>query len=204
MWWRVCSNDHAPLTVMPYIFFFKIKNCLKDDLFISCNDRFWKMLHNICISAVAMSLRGVTRGPWASCFQNAGHWILKNVSVKRKCLDETLHMCRMMWIITFCAYLNAFYVWQGPFIPAFLHLKKNKKKINTKKEIHFFSCFFCRGHLKAWLMFDSCDFVLKSTYLILRGCCDCLIYFVWKQPYCFQFTDLDKVILCRNKSLFLF
>ena len=25
------------------------------------------MLHNICISAVAMSLRGASRGPWASC-----------------------------------------------------------------------------------------------------------------------------------------
>ena len=24
---------------MPYIFFFKIKNCLNDDLFISCDDR---------------------------------------------------------------------------------------------------------------------------------------------------------------------
>ena len=27
---RVCSNDHAQLTGMPYIFFFKIKNCLND------------------------------------------------------------------------------------------------------------------------------------------------------------------------------
>ena len=63
---RVCSNDHAQLTGMPYIFF-KIKNCLNDDLFISCDDRIGKMLHNICISAVAMSLRWTTRGPWASC-----------------------------------------------------------------------------------------------------------------------------------------
>ena len=54
---RVCSNDQAQLTGMPYIFFFKIKNCLNDDLFISCDDRIGKMLHNICISAVAMSLR---------------------------------------------------------------------------------------------------------------------------------------------------
>ena len=52
---RVCSNDHAPLTVMPYIiFFFKIKNCLMDDLFISCDDRIGKMLH---ISALALLLR---------------------------------------------------------------------------------------------------------------------------------------------------
>ena len=61
-------NDHAPLTVMPYIFFFKIKNYLSDDLFISCNDRIGKMLHNICMSAVAMSLRRATCGLWASCF----------------------------------------------------------------------------------------------------------------------------------------
>ena len=69
MWLRVCSNDHAPLTVMPYkIFFFKMKNCLKVDLFISCDDRTGKMLHNICISAVAMSLRWAPSGPWASCY----------------------------------------------------------------------------------------------------------------------------------------
>ena len=42
---EVCSNDQAPLTVMPYIFFFKIKNCLNDDLFISCDDRIGKMSH---------------------------------------------------------------------------------------------------------------------------------------------------------------
>ena len=64
---RVCLNDHAQLTGMPYIFF-KIKNCLNDDLFISCDDRIGKMLHNICVSAVAVSLRWATRGPWASCF----------------------------------------------------------------------------------------------------------------------------------------
>ena len=38
-------------------FFFKTKNCSNDDPFISCNDRIGKMLHNICISAVAISLR---------------------------------------------------------------------------------------------------------------------------------------------------
>ena len=69
---RVCSNDHAQLTGMPYIFF-KIKNCLNDDLFISCDDRIGKMLHNICVSAVAMSLRWATRGPWASCFEHYPH-----------------------------------------------------------------------------------------------------------------------------------
>ena len=58
---RVCSNDHAQLTGMPYIFF-KIKNCLNDDLFISCDDRIRKMLHNICISAVAIVTQ--VSDPW--------------------------------------------------------------------------------------------------------------------------------------------
>ena len=51
-----------------HIFFFKTKNCSNDDIFVSCDDRIGKMLHNICMSAVAMSLRWAKRGPWASCF----------------------------------------------------------------------------------------------------------------------------------------
>ena len=51
-----------------HIFFFKTKNCSNDDIFISCNNEIGKMLHNICMSVVAMSLRRVNRGPWASCF----------------------------------------------------------------------------------------------------------------------------------------
>ena len=65
---RVCSNGHARLTVMPIygkimviknntFFVFKTKNCSNDDPFISCNNRIGNMLHNICISAVAISLR---------------------------------------------------------------------------------------------------------------------------------------------------
>ena len=38
------------------------------DPFISCIDRIGKMLHNICISAVAISLRWVSHGPWAFLF----------------------------------------------------------------------------------------------------------------------------------------
>ena len=78
---RVCSNDQAQLTGMPYIFFFKIKNCLNDDLFISCDDRIGRMLHNICISAVAMSLRWATRGPWASCFSKKFQHICVSLDV---------------------------------------------------------------------------------------------------------------------------
>ena len=37
-----------------HIFFFKTKNCSNDDIFISCDDRIGKMLHNICMSAVAI------------------------------------------------------------------------------------------------------------------------------------------------------
>ena len=63
-------------------FFFKTKNCSKNDIFISCDDRIGKMLHNICMSAVAMSLRWANRGPWASCFPNQpifrNQWCLNN------------------------------------------------------------------------------------------------------------------------------
>ena len=58
----LCSID-----CQAHIFFLKTKNCSNDDLFISCDDRIGKMLHNICISAVVMSLRWASRGPWASC-----------------------------------------------------------------------------------------------------------------------------------------
>ena len=58
-----CSID-----CQAHLFFFKTKNCSNDDIFISCDDRIGKMLHNICMSAVAMSLRWANRGPWASCF----------------------------------------------------------------------------------------------------------------------------------------
>ena len=62
---RVCSNDHAQLTFMPYIFFFKIKNCLNDDLFIRCDDRIGKR----CITSAYLQWlchsgeRPVARGP---------------------------------------------------------------------------------------------------------------------------------------------
>ena len=59
-----CSID-----CQAHIFFFKTKNCSNDDIFISCDDRIGKMLHNICMSAVAMSLRWANRGPWASCYK---------------------------------------------------------------------------------------------------------------------------------------
>ena len=70
---KVCSNAHAPSTVMPIYmygkkiiivkkkkFFFKTKNCSNDDPFISYNERIGKMLQNICISEVAVSLRWVS------------------------------------------------------------------------------------------------------------------------------------------------
>ena len=57
-----CSID-----CQAHIFFFKTKNCSNDGIFISCDDRIGKMLHNFCMSAVAMSLRWANRGLWASC-----------------------------------------------------------------------------------------------------------------------------------------
>ena len=54
------------ITKKTNIFFF-FKKCSNDDPFISCNDRIGKMLHNICISAVAISFRWASCGSWASC-----------------------------------------------------------------------------------------------------------------------------------------
>ena len=42
------------------------KNWSFDDPFISCSDRIGKMLHDICISAVANSLRRASHGPLVS------------------------------------------------------------------------------------------------------------------------------------------
>ena len=71
-----CSID-----CQAHIFFFKTKNCSNDDIFISCDDRIGKMLHNICMSAVAMSLRWANRGPWASCFFFCYHFCQFNFFV---------------------------------------------------------------------------------------------------------------------------
>ena len=45
-----------------HISFFKTKNCLNDDPFISCNDRIGKILHNIFIYAVAIDTQ--VSEPW--------------------------------------------------------------------------------------------------------------------------------------------
>ena len=71
-----CSID-----CQAHIFFFKTKNCSNDDIFISCNDRIGKMLHNICMSAVAMSLRWANCGLWASCYHSptiSNHAFVRN------------------------------------------------------------------------------------------------------------------------------
>ena len=76
--WSYCWNvidslfkRSRSIDCQAHIFFFKTKNCSNGDLFISCDDRIGKMLHNICISAVAMSLRWARHGPWASCSTSA-------------------------------------------------------------------------------------------------------------------------------------
>ena len=65
--WESLFKWSCSIDCQAHIFFFKTKNCSNDDIFISCDDRIGKMLHNICMSAVAMSLRWANRGPWASC-----------------------------------------------------------------------------------------------------------------------------------------
>ena len=73
--WSFCWNVidslfkwSCSINCQAHIFFFKTKNCSNDDIFISCDDRIGKLWHNICMSAVAMSLRWANRGLWASCF----------------------------------------------------------------------------------------------------------------------------------------
>ena len=111
---KVCSNGHTPLTVMPIYgkmmlikkntFFFKTKNCSNDDPFICCDGRIGKMLHNICISAVAISLRWARHGPWASCY----YYIIDSVmiwykklgnyfSVGTVLIDSFPHYCILFW-----------------------------------------------------------------------------------------------------------
>ena len=66
MWLIVYLNDHAPLTVRPIYSSSKLRTA-QMMIFSLVDDRIGKMLHNICMSAVAMSLRWANRGPWASC-----------------------------------------------------------------------------------------------------------------------------------------
>ena len=80
-YWSFCWNVvdsffkwSCSIDCQAHIFFFKTKNCTNDDIFISCDDRIGKMLHNICMSAVAMSLRWANRGPWASCSAWQGYY----------------------------------------------------------------------------------------------------------------------------------
>ena len=67
MWLIVCSNDHASLTVRPIYSSSKLRSAQMMIFSLVPMIGLEKMLHNICISAVAMSLRWASRGPWASC-----------------------------------------------------------------------------------------------------------------------------------------
>ena len=68
MWLIVYSNDHAPLTVRPIYSSSKLRTVQMMIFSLVGMIGLEKMLHNICMSAVAMSLRWANRGPWASCF----------------------------------------------------------------------------------------------------------------------------------------
>ena len=118
VYWNVidslCKWSHS-IDCQAHVFCFKTKNCSDDDLFISCSDRIGKMLHNICISAVAMLLRWASCGLWASCFIPchtimAGYYGLTldaSVSVLlsiRPCLPvllSSIHLYFCFWMIAF-------------------------------------------------------------------------------------------------------
>ena len=94
-----CSID-----CQAHIFFFKTKNCSNDDIFISCDDRIGKMLHNICMSAVAMSLRWANHGPWASCSHfSQKTWFDNNLHEKSKPDSEkykkSISICHLLKIL---------------------------------------------------------------------------------------------------------
>ena len=86
------------------IFFFKTENCSNDDIFISCDDRIGKMLHNICMSAVAMSLRWANRGPWSSCFVITLTLVLLNPDIPcfANSVDPDQLRSQLIWICTVC------------------------------------------------------------------------------------------------------
>ena len=68
MWLIVYSNDHAPLTIRPIYSSSKLRTAQMMIFSLVAMIGLEKMLHNICMSAVAMSLRWANRGPWASCY----------------------------------------------------------------------------------------------------------------------------------------
>ena len=74
-----CSID-----CQAHIFFFKTKNCSNDDLFISCDDRIGKMLHNICMSAVTQ-----VSEPWPVGLVSLNIYIenFKNLHVRKHWTD---------------------------------------------------------------------------------------------------------------------
>ena len=68
---------------MPYIFFFKIKNCLNDDLFISCDDR-------ICSGPLALLLLRIV----PNCKH---HFLLINSYFENKKQNSSSLPCKFMF-----------------------------------------------------------------------------------------------------------
>ena len=91
---RVCSNDHAQLIGMPYIFFFKIKNCLNDDLFINSMTG----LEKCCITSAYLQWlchsgeRPVARGPLVFFFAKV---TLKIKEVGYGYYDRNMKHCKI-------------------------------------------------------------------------------------------------------------
>ena len=106
-----------------HIFFFKTKNCSNDDIFINCDDRIGKMLHNICMSAVAMSLRWANRSPWASCLlttdfyippHNSGGYLWYRISLLCVRLFADDNLSKDRWIFTYLSMcIDIVEIWFG-------------------------------------------------------------------------------------------
>ena len=51
---------------------------------LPCHKSIGKMMHAICISAVAVSLRWASCGPWASCLEYLDLYLMEFVQIKRR------------------------------------------------------------------------------------------------------------------------
>ena len=94
-----CSNGHAPLTVMTHSYSSKPRTAQIMILSLVSMTRLEKMFHNICIFAMAISLRWASRGPWSSC-PNESRESLQTTSTSYSLLTITFNSSLPTLIIT--------------------------------------------------------------------------------------------------------
>ena len=106
---------------------------------LPCHKRIGKMLHAICISAVVVSLRWASCGPWASCFlcsdfsllfsENALLSLLfspKMFEVTKNCnfFPRSLEVCKnwinLIWAVTMLKFMKYFYFSFNSFFGTFI------------------------------------------------------------------------------------